>query len=60
MVGDVGASLVARCWGDGIVTVLAPAHWCQRRRDLTINMNGRGRVDIRIILPYHLTIEEVL
>ncbi len=43
MVGGVGASAVARWWGDGVVTVLAPARWCQRRRDPTINMNERGR-----------------
>ncbi len=43
MVGYVKASAVARWWKDGIVTVLMPAHWCQRRRDPTIIMNGRGR-----------------
>ncbi len=46
MVGDVGASAVVRWWGNGIVTVLAPALWCQRRRDPTINMNGRGRAEV--------------
>ncbi len=43
MVGDVVALAVARWWGDGVVTVLAPARWCQRRRDPTINMIGRDR-----------------
>ncbi len=46
MVVDVGWSAVVRWWGDGIVTILAPARWCQRRRDPTINMNGRGRWEV--------------
>jgi hypothetical protein len=46
LVGDVGVSTVVRCWGDGIVTVLALAGWCQRRRDPTINMNGRGKREV--------------
>ncbi len=36
MAGDVVAFVV------GILTVLAPAHWCQKRRDLTINMRWKG------------------
>ena len=38
MAGNVRALVVASWWGDGILTVLAPARWCQKRRDLTINM----------------------
>jgi hypothetical protein len=36
LAGDVVAFVV------GILTVLAPAHWCQKRRDLTINMRWKG------------------
>jgi hypothetical protein len=42
LAGDVGASVVARWRGNGVLTVLAPAHWCQKRRDLNINMRWKG------------------
>ncbi len=42
LVGYVGASAVVRWRGNGIVTVLVPARWCQRRRDLTINIRWKG------------------
>ncbi len=42
MTGDVGGSVVAHWRGDGVLTVLALACWCQKRRDLTINMGWKG------------------
>ncbi len=36
MAGGVVAYVV------GILTVLAPARWCQKRRDPTINMRWKG------------------
>ncbi len=42
MAGNVGASVVARWQGDGILTVLAPSRWCQKKREPTINMRWRG------------------
>ncbi len=36
MAGDVVVYVV------GILRVLAPARWCQKRRDLTINMMWKG------------------
>jgi hypothetical protein len=42
MAGNVGASVVAHWRGDGIITVLAPACWCQKRSDPTINMRWKG------------------
>ncbi len=42
MAGNVVASVVARWWGDGDLTVVAPARWCQKRRDPTINMRWKG------------------
>ncbi len=40
--GDVGASVVAHWWGDGVLTVLVLARWCQKRRDPTINKRWKG------------------
>jgi hypothetical protein len=42
LAGNVGASVVARWRGDGILTVLAPARWCQKNSDPTINMRWKG------------------
>ncbi len=42
MTGDVVASVVTRWRGDGILTVLAPAHRSLKRRDPTINMRWKG------------------
>ncbi len=36
MAGDVVVYVV------GILTVLVPACWCQKRRDLTINIRWKG------------------
>jgi hypothetical protein len=36
LVGDVVVYVL------GILTVLVPARWCQKRRDPTINMKGKG------------------
>ncbi len=41
MAGDVRASVVAHWRGDGILTVLALAHWCLKRRDLTNKMRWK-------------------
>ncbi len=43
--GIDGTSVVARWLGRGIVTALAPARWCRRRRDPTIN--NRWKVEGR-------------
>jgi hypothetical protein len=42
LAGDVRTSVVGHRWGDGVVTVLAPARWCQMMRDPTINMRWKG------------------
>ncbi len=42
LAGNVGVSVVARWRGDGILTVLAPARWCRKRSDPTINMRWKG------------------
>ncbi len=41
MAGNVGASVVAHWWGDGVLTVLAPAREEQKRNDVTINMRWK-------------------
>ncbi len=40
--GDVRASAVAHWQGNGVLTVLVLARWCQRGRDPTINMRWKG------------------
>jgi hypothetical protein len=42
LAGNVGASLVAPWRGDGILTVLAPARWFQKRSNPIINMRWKG------------------
>ncbi len=42
LAGNVGASVVARWQGDGVLTLLAPARWCRKRSDPTINMRCKG------------------
>jgi hypothetical protein len=37
----VGALAGRCCWGGGVVTALAPAYWCRRGRDPTINMRWK-------------------
>jgi len=46
---DVGASVVARWWGDGVLTVLVLAHWCQKkkRRDPTNEIRCNGREEAK-------------
>jgi hypothetical protein len=38
----VGASVVARWRGNGVLTLLAPARWCRKRSDPTINTRWKG------------------
>ncbi len=42
MAGNVGASVVVRWQGDGVLTVLALARWCQKRSNPMINMRWKG------------------
>jgi hypothetical protein len=42
LAGDVGASVVMPWWGDGVLTVLALAHWFLKRRDPTNKMRWKG------------------
>jgi hypothetical protein len=63
LLAALGLLLLARagCWGlcvgggccyyvVGILTVLVPARWCQKRRDPTINMRWKGCVCVCVFL----------